>query len=206
MKRRDFIANLAVATLGTTSIMATPGFASEPDIRCGYDGYGRQICTVGIPSFQAQQIAERQYMSEWCWAASISMIFNYYNHPVSQARIVKEAYGRIVDMPGSPLAILRSLNRPWVDDNDEEFSVVADHFTANYLTAIEDLRNDSPQLIGALGHAVVLTAMTFVDTPAGPQVISAIVRDPWPTSPSRREMTAQEWYNVQLGVRIRVED
>lgn len=211
MNRRDFLASIAGAALATTSVIAKSNsasvpLASSPDIKCGNDVYGRQLCTVGISTFEMQKAAQQQYMSQWCWAACISMIFDYHEHPVSQERIVREAYGGIVNMPGSPQAILRSLNRRWVDDNDEEFRVVADPFTANYLTAIDDLKDDEPQLIGALGHAVVLTAMTYYITPSGPYVVSAIVRDPWPARPSRREMTRDEWYNVQLAARIRVGD
>jgi hypothetical protein len=211
MNRRDFLAAMAGAALATTGVTAGPKIASDalsntPDIECGNDSYGRQLCTVGISSFEIQKAAQRQYMSQWCWAACISMIFDYYEHPVSQDRIVREAYGGIVNMPGSPQAILRSLNRRWTDDNDEEFRVTADPFTANYLTAIEDLKDDEPQLIGALGHAVVLTAMTYYITPNGPYVVSAIVRDPWPGNASRREMTRAEWYNVQLAARIRLRD
>jgi hypothetical protein len=164
-----------------------------------------QYCDVGIQGFQAQQFAQQQYQSQWCWAAAISMIFAHYGHPVGQARIVQDAYGGIINMPGSPAAILSSLNRIWVDDRGVQFQVAANPFTANYLTAITDLRDNHPQIIGALGHAVVLTAMRYVITPGGPQVVEAIVRDPWPYSPSRRQMTAQEWYNVQLAAQIRVQ-
>lgn len=209
MNRRDFLASIAGAALATTGAIAEPNSARTPsanslDIQCGNDAYGRPLCTVGISTFEIQKAAQQQYMSQWCWAACISMIFGYYEHPVSQARIVREAYGGIVNMLGSPHAILRSLNRRWTDDNGEEFRVTADPFTANYLTAIDDLKDDEPQLIGALGHAVVLTAMTYYITPNGPYVVSAIVRDPWPGRPSRREMTSDEWYNVQFAARIRV--
>jgi len=211
MNRRDFLAAMAGSVLVITDVTAKPKSASDalsnsPDIQCGNDAHGHQLCTVGISSFEIQKAVQRQYMSEWCWAACISMIFDYYEHPVSQERIVREAYGGIVDVPGSPQAILRSLNRRWIDDNKKEFKVVADSFTANYLTAIEDLKDDEPQLIGALGHTVVLTAMTYYITPNGPDVVSAIVRDPWPDSPSRREMTRAEWYNVDFAARIRVKD
>jgi hypothetical protein len=91
------------------------------------------------------------------------------------------------------------------DDDGLGFSATADAITANNATAIDDLTDNHPLLIGALGHAVVLTAVTFYPTMQGPQIVDAIVRDPWPTAPPRRSLTPQEWYNISFGARIRVQ-
>ena len=202
-RRSFFLAAGALALPLVTRAQRSPATLADAGISCGMAPNGVRVCTVGIQVFQAQKFAQQQYQSQWCWAACISMIFAHYGHPVSQARIVADAYGGIRNFPGTVNAILGSLNRSWLDDYGSPFTVQASP-TGNYLSAITDLRDDHPQLIGSLGHAVVLTAMTFYDTPSGPQVVDAIVRDPWPASPSRRQMTAAEWYNVALAAQIRV--
>ena len=211
MNRRIFcIASLsgvapALSLSGPLSIAPRALLRRSADIDCGLDQFGRQYCTAGIKSFQAQQFAQTQDMSQWCWATAISMIFQHYGHPLLQPRIVAEAYGGIVNMPGGPFQILGALNRSWIDDAGVGFTSTADAVTTTNATAIQDLADNHPLLVGALGHAVVLTAMTFYPTMQGPQVVDAIVRDPWPTAPSRRSLTPQEWYNISLGARIRVQ-
>ncbi len=175
------------------------------DIRQRTDNLGRTIYEVGISSISAQQAAERQSMNQWCWAACISTLFNYYGHPVSQARIVRQAYGGIVNMPASPNLIFRALNRRWVDDNGVPFTVVADVYTVNNVTAANDLQANHPLIIGTMGHAVLLTALTYYPTTNGPYIIGGIVRDPWPTRASRRPITPTEWANISFAARVRVE-
>ena len=49
------------------------------------------------------------------------------------------------------------------------------------MTAAQDLAENHPLIIGTGGHAVVLTAVTYVQDEWGhSDVTSAIVRDPWP--------------------------
>lgn len=178
--------------------------AGDQDIRCGPDRVGRTICEVGISSLSMQRASKRQNMNQWCWAACISMLFDYYGHPVSQARIVEQAYNGIVNMPAGPDRILAALNRRWIDDRGRPFVVQADVFSVTTATAASDLENNHPLIIGTLGHAVVLTAMTYYPTFYGPYVVNAIVRDPWPTRASRREITSMEWANITFAARVRV--
>src|SRR5262249_15296997 len=71
-----------------------------------------------------------QQMSEWCWAASISNVFAYYKHPVSQHRIVQDVYKDITNMPAlSARLIAQEINKTWADDNGVPFSA---HLTAAY--------------------------------------------------------------------------
>jgi hypothetical protein len=139
----------------------------------------------------------------------MSMIFRYYNHPVAQERIVKETWGQLVNMPGRVDQILSDLNRTWTDDNDEDFTSVGDAYSANPVTAAQDLAGDDPLLICSLGHAMVLTALTYIQdpfAPGGASVTQAIVRDPWPANGGKRALSVQEWANVSLLARVRVED
>lgn len=176
----------------------------DADISYRTDRLGRTICDVGIRSLDAQQAYRRQSMNQWCWAACISSLFNYYGHPVSQARIVQQAYGGIVNMPASPNLIFRTLNRRWVDDNGVPFAVVADIVSVNNVTAAGDLQANHPLIIGTMGHAVLLTALSYYPTTSGPYIISGIVRDPWPYQASRRAITPAEWANISFAARVRV--
>src|SRR4051794_26288549 len=73
------------------------------------------LCTAQVDFTRFAQTAfQTQQQTQWCWAASIAMVFSYYGHPVSQSRIVSEAYGGIVNVPaltGSVMA--QALNRSW---------------------------------------------------------------------------------------------
>jgi hypothetical protein len=135
------------------------------------------------------------------------MIFQYYGHAITQARIVKEAWGEVVNMPGTNDQILSSLSRDWTDDDGNDFSAQCDAVTANPITASQDLANDMPLIICTIGHAMLLTALTYLSdpfAPGGAQVTAATVRDPWPTNGGVRILSAAEWYSTSLLVRVRV--
>ncbi|MFM9776217.1 papain-like cysteine protease family protein, partial [Streptomyces galilaeus] len=69
----------------------------------------------------AQSAYETQQASEWCWAASISMIWAFYGHPVAQSEIVTNAFGELVNQGGQPWQIFQALNGQRVDDNGVGF-------------------------------------------------------------------------------------
>jgi len=165
-----------------------------------------EVCTAGISSITFKQAFQQQ--NEWCWAACISMVFEYYHHAVDQQRIVKETWGTVADMPGMPRDILRDLNKRWTDDAGKVFECQGDVYSVNVNTAVQDLIDDHPLIIGAMGHATVLTAITSeVDTATSQyEIQEVIVRDPWPGSGGRRPLTPREWASINFAARIRVTD
>jgi hypothetical protein len=165
-----------------------------------------EVCTAGISSITFKQAFQQQ--NEWCWAACISMVFAYYHHAVDQQRIVKETWGTAENMPGMPRDILRDLNKRWADDAGRAFQCRGDVFSVNVDTAVEDLIDDHPLIIGAMGHATVLTAIiSEVDTATSQyEIQQVIVRDPWPESGGRRPLTPREWASINFAARIRVTD
>ncbi|HYL85508.1 MAG TPA: papain-like cysteine protease family protein [Candidatus Angelobacter sp.] len=202
MQRRDFITRLG--TVAATGLFA--GWATSAEETCTPITPYVSRCQVGIPSNMIH-VAALQQSSEWCWAACIEMVFTYYGHRVPQARIVRETWGAVVNMPGQPEQILADLNREWKDEKGKKFTVTGDALSANAANAVEDLRQDRPLILGTLGHAVVLTALT-TDVNQGTrawQVVAATVRDPWPGR-GKRILTPQEWYNINFAARISVED
>jgi hypothetical protein len=202
---------IMAALVAGCSLLATRPAAA--DVKCGQyadTDYGMaQICDAGIPSHELDVTAQLepnvQLQSNWCWAAAISGVFAYYGHPVSQARIVREAYGGIANMRGTTRAIMGSLNRDWVDDANRPFHVEADTFSANWITATQDLAQSRPLIVGSLGHAMILTAAEYTRFANGNgRIRGVIVRDPWPTNPRRRTLSPEEAYGVQMLIRIRV--
>lgn len=163
--------------------------AAQAQSACWADPRWGRICRADIP-FRAVQSAYRpQAASEWCWAACISMIFTYYGYPVSQPRIVREAYGSIANVPAaSGLMIARALDRTWISDTRRRFrSVLGPVYDAaagvdsiNFPAIVGALAANHPLILGARGHAVVLSGVTYAATAAGPRVLSGAVFDPWP--------------------------
>jgi hypothetical protein len=207
MERRDFLRG-ALAGVG---VLASPKLLFA-DQQCGpvvpvatpVGMHGVRTCTAGISSISFKQAY--QQAPEWCWAASISMVFDFYGHPVDQKRIVQETWGAVVNMPGQPGQILQDLNKSWTDDNGDKFQCVGDMASVNILSTISDLQQDHPLIIGALGHATVLTAVTSTVDVLTTQftVQQVIVRDPWPTNGGRRLLSPMEWANLNFAARIRV--
>jgi hypothetical protein len=205
--RRRFLR--AVAMGAATAPWLLPR-AAQARLVCKDHAYGR-TCRVGLPT-RLLHVTAAQARSQWCWAASIAMIFEFYGRPVAQSRIVAECYGTVVDMPASPYMILAALNRSWIDDNGRDFQVESDWGDATLEQVANDLADDHPLIIGTMGHAMVLTAMTYtfppILTPYGPtfgppQLQQVIVRDPWPGR-GRRELSVDEVVSTLMCARIRV--
>lgn len=183
--------------LGLTGAAAVaallPGGGARAAQQCSdYDWQGVQYCTAGIPSRIAGQSALPQHQSQWCWAACISMIFGYYNRPVHQERVVRETFGRIVDMPANPLQILSAVNRPWTDERGKPFRGYGEPLRVDPTLAARYMAQEKPLIIGTMGHAMVLTALSWAQDRRGQQQLTGlVVRDPW-IGGQRRELSGQE--------------
>lgn len=201
MNRRDFI--VSSVAVGVSWVFPAIVHAR---LRCGpFIPPGMQECEAGIDSSIAHVTARIQRSSQWCWAACIEMVFRYYGHVVPQERIVEETWGEIVNLPGQPSQILADLNRQWTDEDGEDFEVEGDVFSANPMTAAQDLKRDMPLIIGTMGHAMVLTSLRYLTDNFGRgEVLAATVRDPWPGR-GRRILSPQEWYSTNFLARIRVD-
>ena len=146
-----------------------------------------------------------QQASEWCWAACIQMVFSYWGHPVSQQEIVRQTWGVITNMPAQPEQIIADLNRQWEDRGGNVFTSEADTFSATGETAAQDLARDMPLIIGSMGHAMVLSAVSYNRAQSGQgQVTGALVRDPMPGNGGRRPLRPQEAAATMLLARVRV--
>jgi hypothetical protein len=192
-----------MALLSGTNLPLSKALGQE---QCRPSEFGL-LCSSFIPLEKLAKIYAPQGMSEWCWAASISMIFAYNKHPITQARIVRDAYGEIGNVPGNYAAMLGSLNRDWIDDHGDEFTVAVNNLFspelgAGTLTNAElasVLEEEQPILYCTAQHAMVLTSMSYV----GPNVVEAWVMDPWPGNGLRR-LSPAEMVPFPLGGQLRM--
>ncbi len=142
----------------------------------------------------------RQRQANWCWAASIQMVLNFHGLYVSQEQVVQRIYGRQIDQPADSSQILNALTG-WAPDNrGRGSSIHAVPYTSSGSQLVQALGDKWPIIVGlknpngGVGHAVVLTAVYYsVDRFNNPIFRGVVIRDPWPSSPSRQEMSWSEF-------------
>lgn len=106
----------------------------------------------------------RQYKDNWCWAACVQMVLDYYGLSVSQSRIVERAYGDDYDFTANKNDIIGALNGWYVNG----YTVRASYERyKNAKTLIDAIASGRPLIIGlnerytSTGHAYVLTHIFF---------------------------------------------
>lgn len=155
--------------------------------------FSQQVFYVGIPTNKFNYSASSQHNSNWCWAASLQMIFNYYGVSITQEQIVARSYGvnpngTLPNWAGSMQVITANLNNWNIDNYGQTYAVAATfNFgapTPSFL--IQELSAQRPVLVGYQsspnsGHAVVITGCSYTPSVYGPIIQTIIVRDPWPS-------------------------
>lgn len=201
LTRRALVIGMLAAATGTPTL-------ARARQSCRVTEEATSVCRAEI-DFQdfLQHAYDPQRASQWCWAACISMVFAFHGHPVSQERVVEEAYGGLYDLPsGSGRNIARQLDRRWVDDNGRRFrSRLVALYDAHdgreemdNTAVVNGLSHEQPMIVGARDHTVVLTAVDYVASPAGPRLLGAGVFDPWPGI-GPRDLAADEMVPVTEG-------
>jgi hypothetical protein len=166
---------------------------------------GTQDCisSVNLQKF-AQTAYETQQATEWCWAASISMIWAFYGHPVAQTEIVSGTFGQLLNQGGQPWQIFQALNGQREGDNGVPFvstvtglyDALSGYDSISYTDIGASLDQNRPVLIGTQNpdgsgaHATVLSSLEYLVPygypieifPDGSNILNAVVFDPWPTS------------------------
>ena len=106
----------------------------------------------------------RQYKDNWCWAACVQMVLDYYGVDVTQTRIVERAYGDDYDLTANKNDIVEALNG-W---HIKGYTVRANYERyKNAKTLIDAIASGRPLIIGlnekytSTGHAYVLTHIFF---------------------------------------------
>ena len=152
--------------------------------------------------FAAPKDLGKQRQANWCWAASVQMVLNYHGLYITQEDIVERIFGSQIDKPGSADNILTALSG-WAPDTRGRFSTIhAVPYVLSGSEIVQDLAYKWPLIVGLkgepIGHAYVLTAVFYgVDWFNNPIFTKVVLRDPWPGSPSRVEMS---WDDFQKQV------
>jgi pimeloyl-ACP methyl ester carboxylesterase len=177
---------------------------------------------VGIPSSSFNLAYSEQANSQWCWAACIQMILNYYGIDISQYDIVQRTYGQdpygnLPNWSGSYEVITDNLNNWGIDRSGAQYTVSTEmgYGQPDPAAFVDELGNQRPVLIGystgaQTGHAVVATAASFYGSAAAPVLASFVVRDPRENTLAtpyrgRREYDASSLGAVSVYWYIRVE-
>ena len=153
---------------------------------------GPNTYMAGVPTLQFQQASQKS--TNWCWAASIEMVLKYHGLNVTQESMVQKIHGSLVDKIGDPWQILRALTGSGPNAVGRMSQIYAEGYTGLYPYFIQDLINGYPLIVGLnygtqIGHAVVLTAVTYSTDMFGRQYpLSVVIRDPWPSNPPRQEI------------------
>lgn len=197
--------------LGTLSMACLPSIGRavpvSRDLLCTpFDARGIQGCEVGIPLYNLPSAQQR--CQNWCWAACVEAIFSFAGYHIPQEELVRTVYGDLICRPGTASDVERLMNGRWIDGGGRRFQ-------ARTSTILNVQRNQWSQFIienvahslaarrpviafigpssGTVGHAVVVTALSYLQDTYGRYIVqNIIVRDPWPDSPNRRELGGDE--------------
>ena len=144
---------------------------------------------VGMDSKFLNYVYAHQRGENWCWAACIEMITKYYGVHIQQEYFAKnhcgiDAYGNVRDCPAPVDVITQNLN--WCYKTHCIETPVF-RYRPDEDSLIKLMNADMPVVIAyrygvQIGHAVVLTGMTYVETMFGTELSHLIVRDPSPTA------------------------
>lgn len=150
---------------------------------------------VGIPSVNFLPAAQTN--SNWCWAASIQMVMNYYGVALSQEQIVArtygvDPYGNLPNWTAHIPQIHANLNHYGQDSDGRPYRVTARMGQGAPVPAVllDELNRGHPVIVGYRSgpnsaHAIVITAARYTMTPRGPMILTLVGRDPWPSPQNR---------------------
>ena len=153
--------------------------------------------TVGIPVAQFNFVSAAQLHTDWCWAASVQMVLNWYNIPVKQSDVVNRIYGKPVDSAATENAIAVALSGTAYDRRQRMVHLHADrlHGVPPTDLLLLELSERHPMLITfrstkTMLHAVVLTGAEYVENEQGRQITALTFRDPNPSFRDRHPAEA----------------
>lgn len=150
---------------------------------------GIQLCSSGLDAAQIAQMRIVQEKSQWCWAASIAMVFSHHGFRVAQEDIVRTQFSDAADQPLHATLLAPAAQRAWKDQGGRSFfasvttgDALARRFLFKDDTVIRELRAQRPLIVGALGHAMVLVQVHWERFTAqdAVRIVGGVVIDPAP--------------------------
>lgn len=145
-----------------------------------------------------REFVARQEEDCWCWAACVQMVLNYQGVNVDQEDVVRRAKGLRINEGGTAYDIQRAADG-WSTGSHVIAARVDNPFYATAQTFITDLIDKYPLIVGldmpgqTMGHAYVLTGISFRKSENTYQPVEVILRNPWPSSPSREKLSWSEF-------------
>ena len=166
------------------------------------------VKTASVNMTQLYQSIMQQQCEAWCWAASISMIFHFYGHPLMQAEIVAATFGAVICVPsGNTTNIAADLSRTYIDDQgvlfNSSLTAAYDFFwginTFDNQLIVNTLNSNNPLLYCNTHHAMVVYSVDYIPTAGEPNIVAVNVVDPWPFSQPTHPLSAAEMVPANLG-------
>jgi hypothetical protein len=174
------------------ALLLSAGFA-QAGTRCDpSQTAGIERCVSGLPASLIARMQQNQESSNWCWAASVSMLLRRYGVSIPQQQVAREHLGRPDNVKVSLDALADVFNRTWRDEEgrqlDGALSPLPSWRKALGISApevMEELDQGRPLLLAADGHAMVLVQVVYEQATPGqgsageaPRIVRAVVIDP----------------------------
>ena len=159
----------------------------------GRDKAGRHHWAVGVRTDRFNYYVAKQKKTNWCWAATIQMVIGFHGIRVGQEQIVRYVKGHLANQRAVGPEILKGLNFVFTDNTGRKFRGWTSEYIRTDKELIDDLGYRWPLIVGLRnptlgGHAYVLTGVYFYGHWTRPRIYAVVLRDPWPTNPSRLVM------------------
>jgi hypothetical protein len=168
------------------------GADAQAGTSCGPSGRaGVERCVSGLAPAALMQMQQRQEASNWCWAASISMLLRRYGVEVPQQDVVREHLGKLENVPIAVDEMSRLVDRRWQDAQGR--SIVASvtpmpswrmRLGVAAPEVLAELDHERPVILAAEKHAMLLVQVVYdrvTDAAAGAgaiELVRAVVLDP----------------------------
>lgn len=152
---------------------------------------GSDVYWAAVKTSYFREYVARQEEDCWCWAACVQMVLNYQGVNVEQEDIVRRAKGMRINEGGTAYDIQRAADG-WNTGSHILAARVDNPYSVSAQTFISDLIDKYPLIIGldmpgqTMGHAYVLTGISFRKSGNTYQPVEVILRNPWPRLPQGR--------------------
>lgn len=166
---------------------------------------------AGVERERFAPFAAEQSLLNWCWAACAQMILNWHGVIVSQAQIVERVFGLPIDLPANAPQILEALTS-FGQHLTGRPAAINGRLAPGPAEMLDDLRDGQLLMaglsdVGTVGHAYVVTGMTFEYSLFGGSIIPVTVTlfNPSPFQLGWEEIAWSDFVQrVQCVFRVRV--
>lgn len=165
-----------------------------------YKVSGSNLYWAAVKTDYFKEYVAQQRQSNWCWAACTQMVLNYQGVSVTQEEIVQRVFGAQYDRSGTAYDIAKGANG-WTTKGCRISARIEEPKTVTPNSLISDLRDKYPLVIGlkmpgqTVGHAYVLTGISFYIKNNNYYPHEVILRDPWPENESRQKLEWDDFRN-----------